>query len=150
MCKNGKSETKQVHRLVAQAFIPNPFNKPEVNHIDNDGTNNNYTNLEWVTKKENVAHQIKQGRHSMQLSNKARDERVRTQKLKAKIKYDKLAGKIFGEVKVIKAWKPTGKNVRADYLCLRCGQIKLNKDFRRIYSGVSTTCGNCGKRKVKI
>ncbi len=51
-----------VHRLVARYFIPNPENKPCVNHIDNCTQNNSVSNLEWVTHKENVAHTIKQGR----------------------------------------------------------------------------------------
>lgn len=47
---------RSVHRLVAQAFIPNPQNKPEVNHIDENKLNNDITNLEWVTRKENLNH----------------------------------------------------------------------------------------------
>lgn len=53
--KDGKGKIKYVHRLVAEAFIPNPKNKPEVNHIDHDNHNNLVTNLEWVTHDENIA-----------------------------------------------------------------------------------------------
>jgi hypothetical protein len=53
LCKNGYFKTFKVHRLVALAFIPNPENKPQIDHIDNDRINNNVNNLRWCTNSEN-------------------------------------------------------------------------------------------------
>ena len=53
LCRDGKIKPMLVHRLVVQAFLPNPYNLPEVNHLDEDKTNNNVENLEWCTREYN-------------------------------------------------------------------------------------------------
>ena len=59
--KDGRARKCYIHRLVALAYIPNPENKPEVNHKDGNKKNNSVENLEWVTAKENTAHAMKLG-----------------------------------------------------------------------------------------
>ena len=54
LCKNGIVRNARIHRLVALAFIPNPQNLPQVNHKDEDKTNNAVSNLEWCTAGYNI------------------------------------------------------------------------------------------------
>ena len=72
LTKDGIRKTYSVHKLVALAFIPNPENKTTINHIDGNKRNNNVSNLEWATEKENQNHKWKNG-----LANYNRDERGR-------------------------------------------------------------------------
>ena len=60
--KDNRKFKTGVHRLVAKAFIPNPNNYREVNHIDENKDNNNYKNLEWCNREQNIAHSIKSGK----------------------------------------------------------------------------------------
>lgn len=61
---SNKPKYCRVHRLLAEAFIPNPDNKPFINHIDNNPDNNVISNLEWCTPLENMEHKTKQGRNN--------------------------------------------------------------------------------------
>lgn len=74
-CKNGYKRVlliswenkrchKLIHRLVAEAFIPNEYNLPQVNHKDGNKNNNHYSNLEWCTQQENNVHALKIGLRS--------------------------------------------------------------------------------------
>lgn len=84
LLKDCKQKNMQIHRAVALAFIPNPENKPCVNHIDNDPSNNKLNNLEWVTNRENTIHAVRQGRQRLDNIINRKGEQVFGAKLKAK------------------------------------------------------------------
>lgn len=67
---NGKRKYTTVHRLVAESFIPNPKNKSQVNHIDENKANNHISNLEWNTAKENMSHNNLRDRIALKLRKK--------------------------------------------------------------------------------
>lgn len=75
LCKKGKTKTIYIHRLVAQAFIPNPMYLKQVNHKDEDKSNNNVDNLEWCTARYNVNYGC------------AQDKRVKTNIINGRFKF---------------------------------------------------------------
>lgn len=79
LCKDGKGKKHLVHRLVANAFIENPLSLQEVNHIDEDKTNNCAANLEWCTHKYNSNYGSRQafGRGEKNSQNKFSEELIK-------------------------------------------------------------------------
>ena len=97
--KDGKQHIKYVHRLVAEAFIPNPNNFPVVNHIDEIKTNNRYDNLEWCTIKYNVTY------------GSAIEKRIeKIAKKIAQYEYDGTLVKIWRSAREVNDWYNTNPN----------------------------------------
>jgi len=102
--KNGCSKNLSIHSLVAKTFIPNPGNKPQINHKDGNKMNNNVSNLEWCTEAENAQHSFNMGLNRNPVLygesngnsklNKWQVQRIRLLKEVSNISYSKTA-KIF-------------------------------------------------------
>lgn len=83
---NGKGKKFSIHRLVAINFIPNPLNKPQVNHIDGNKLNNNVNNLEWVTQSENTLKAYKNGQVPLPIGEDSHDS-ILTEKQVIRIRH---------------------------------------------------------------
>lgn len=79
--KDCKSLNHRIHRLIAQAFIPNPENKPCVDHIDTNTKNNNINNLRWCTHKENMNNTITKEKQIKIMTGKCGEKHPRARKI---------------------------------------------------------------------
>jgi hypothetical protein len=96
LSKKGIAKNYKIHRLVAQAYINNPENKPQVNHKNGVKTDNYISNLEWNTQSENIQHSYDTGLRSFSDKQKARNSETHS---KAILQIDKTTGDI------VKEWK---------------------------------------------
>ena len=150
LSNSGKTTRMAVHRLVALAFIPNPYNKPVVNHIDNNPTNNHVTNLEWVTSKENAQHSSKQGRLIRSTASKAKQSETVIQKTYSK--YSKYLGSSMNGRTLISIERRSknsgGSRVVGHFTCAKCGghtACELNSVLKKVDRERPLYCRKCSK-----
>ena len=140
LCLNGKRYPKSIHRLVAETFIPNPENKPEVNHKNGIKTDNRVENLEWVTKSENAKHAHKTG--LAKCWNKGKHGIYSVETL-SKMSESRKGIPLSDEVKAkLKGKTPWNKDKHT-------GQIPWNKGKKNVYSE-STIESMIGKKRIKV
>lgn len=109
----GATKTFSVHRLVAMHFIPNPENKPEVDHIDSDPSNNNVSNLTWATRKENMKRVV---------------DKETNNGFVAIIHYDKEGNELARYKNIVTAAKATGNAVSKVYSKI----LRKNYEWKRV------------------
>lgn len=118
--KNGKAKLFRVHRIVASAFVDNPNNYKQVNHIDGNKTNNNAENLEWCSQSQNMKHAYK---NKLQVpSEKQRKAIINSNKLKQKKVCQIKDGKI---INIFSGISEASRQTKISISCIsRCCNLK--------------------------
>jgi hypothetical protein len=125
--ENGSHSNEFVHKIVALCFLPNPKNKPHVNHINGDKTDNRVENLEWCTAKENTRHAWDTG--LMEEARKSAKETARKMGLKygpingiynCKKVFDTKTGEVFPSAKYVSNMTGINYATLKNWLSGRC------------------------------
>ena len=131
--KDGKKKLKKIHQLVAQAFIPNPLGLPEVNHKDEDKTNNRVENLEWCTHEYNINYGSRNQRvgESLKNSQKAKEHRSKLSEAQRKPVYQRTLNRIL--VKIWPSTKECGRNGFSAGAVSDCCNNKYMREGNNVY-----------------
>lgn len=147
LSKNNKNKICTIHRLVATAFIPNPENKPQVNHIDGNKTNNIVENLEWVSKEENMQHAVNTGLLKFTEERNHKISLALKDKNKTQAHKENMSKSMKGKKHYYKSKHPKSKPI----ICITTGEIfkSMHDAAIRYNMGTSSKICECcrGRRK---
>lgn len=139
LSKDGKVKRIFNHVLVATHFIPNPLNKPQINHIDSNKFNNNVLNLEWVTISENAIHAFKAGRLTEGFEKSKEVLAIKRAEYNLSVAKEKLQNRFI---------KMSYKGYRTyiHYNCFYCGEESISRTDAPIYQHK----GRCKNYSCKV
>ena len=146
LCKDGVHYTKRIHRLVAETFIPNPDNKPCIDHINTVKTDNRVENLRWCTHKENTNNPItrvkmenvwKDYERNKKISSKKRSEQFKIKNKERQINRQDLSKKVIQctlDGEIVGVYSSTMEAERVNGFC-HSGISKVCKGVSKTYKG---------------